>query len=63
MFINERTVYIGLHNGWHSLCDERIVRLEEPDQRGILLGTGMVELKNYIEDPLVAITFRLEFSA
>ena len=63
MFIRERTVYVGLHNTWRNLCEERIVRLEEPDKDGLFRGTGSVELKNYIEDPLVAMTFRVEFSA
>lgn len=27
------------------------------------MGPGVVELKNYVEDPLVALTFRVEFSA
>ena len=37
--------------------------LEEPDRAGICYGTGSIELTDYLEDPLVAITFRVEFSA
>ena len=43
---------------------ERIIILDDPDpQTAMCRGPGIVELTNYIEDPLVAITFKVEFQA
>ena len=37
--------------------------LEEPNAQGLCKGTGSIQLDDYIEDPLVALTFRIEFKA
>ena len=62
--IRRRTIHVGVHNAWRNLNDtERMVILDEPDRQGICRGSGTVELTQYIEDPLVALTFRVEFEA
>ena len=40
-----------------------MVVLDEPDRQGICHGSSTVELNQYIEDPLVALVFRVEFEA
>ena len=64
VFIQKRTIYVSAHNTWRNLgSNESIVLLEEPDSRGICRGTSSLELKHFIEDPLVALTFRVEYKA
>ena len=62
--IAQRRIHVGVHNTWKDLAEpERLVVLEEPDNNGIARGTASVELPQYMEDPLVALTFRVEFGA
>lgn len=62
--IRRRTIHVGVHNTWKNLGgQEKMINLEEPDRMGICQGSGTVELNNYIEDPLIALTFRVEFEA
>ena len=62
--ISQRRIHVGVHNTWKDLAEpERLVVLEEPDREGIARGTASVELPQYVEDPLVALTFRVEFGA
>ena len=37
--------------------------LEEPDQNGICHAQSTIALEDYIEDPLIALTFRIVFQA
>ena len=53
-----------MNNCWHNLNKtERQIVLEEPNNRGLCQGTGSIILEDYIEHPLVALTFRIEFKA
>jgi hypothetical protein len=62
--ISKRTIYVAAHNTWRNLStNESIIPLEEPDSRGICRGTSSIEIQRYIEDPLVALTFRVEYKA
>lgn len=55
---------VSVNNTWKNLNDqERLIVLEEPDNMGVCRGTGEVELSNYIEHPIVAFIFRIEFNA
>ena len=61
--IKSRTVYVSTNNTWRNLgTAESSVRVE-PDRSGICTGEHSVPLKKYIEDPLVALTVRVEFEA
>jgi len=62
--IRKRTIHIGINNAWRNLGgQERMVDLDEPDRQGVCHGSDRVELAQYMEDPLVALTFRVEFEA
>ena len=64
VMISRRSIHVAVHNTWHNLNKiERSINLEEPDRQGVCRGTGQVDLIDYIEDPLVALTFRIEFTA
>jgi hypothetical protein len=53
-----------VHNGWRNLNPrEKEILLEEPNSAGICHGTDTICLEHYIEDPLVAITFSIVFTA
>mmetsp|Transcript_38544 Transcript_38544/g.50521 ORF Transcript_38544/g.50521 Transcript_38544/m.50521 type:complete len:171 (-) Transcript_38544:3298-3810(-) len=64
VIISKRSIHVGVSNSWHNLNKmERQIVLDEPNRQGVCSGTGSVELSDYVEDPLVALTFRIEFNA
>ena len=64
VMIRQRSVNISVNNAWKNLNDqERLITLDEPDPTGVCRGTGTIEIPNYIEHPLIAFIFRVEFNA
>ena len=63
--IRQRSIHVNVNNTWRNLNgnEERFTIMDEPSRDGICRGQGSIELPNYIEHSLVALTFRIEFTA
>ncbi len=66
VMIEKRYINVGVSNAWRNLNSssrEKEVLLEDPDRNGSCYGAESICLENYIEDPLIALTFSIVFVA
>lgn len=62
--ITGRKLLIQLNNGWKDLSDHDFaVTLEPPDSNGVCCGTSSPEFLKYMAHRLVALNFKIEYSA
>ena len=54
---------VSCNNTWRNICDEASVSMNAPNEQGICHSAGSLVLKNYICHPLVALLFRVEYTA
>ena len=67
VMIEKRYINVGVSNAWRNLNNastrEKEVPLDDPNRAGICNGPETICLENYIEDPLIALTFSIVFVA
>ena len=61
--IEKRTVYVQAHNTWCNLLESEVAVEMTNERDGVCRGNHSVPIRKYIEDPLVALVFRVEFEA
>ena len=59
--ISERRIWIDFDNTWKSSGNKTFVSLNPPNRDGTYKAIGYTEIKDFIIDPKVAITFKMEF--
>lgn len=57
----ERRIWIDFDNTWRSSGNKVFISLSPPSRSGLYRAVGYAEINNFIVDPRVAITFKMEF--
>lgn len=62
--ILERRLLVTVNNTWKDLCpEEHVCALSAPNNLGVSIFSGNLTITDWINHPLVALIFKLEFIA
>ena len=59
--ISERRIWVDFDNTWKSSGNKTFISLNPPDRDGTYKAIGYAEINDFIIDPKVALTFKMEF--
>jgi hypothetical protein len=54
---------VSCSNTWKNIVDDSYVSMAPPNEKGISQSGGSLTIKNFINHPLIALIFRVEYKA
>ena len=63
VYIDERRIMVSANNTWRNITDDAYVSMSAPNEQGVSTSGGSLAIKNFIQHPLVALMFRVEYKA
>ena len=62
VFIDERKILVSAHNTWRNLGEQdSSLSLAPPNQNGVSVGNGILQISNYKAHPQIALIFRVQY--